>query len=120
MIALCIGSTVIVRYSAKLLMSSLLIFSLVLYLTFGGLHLLHSMGQTHLHFLQSIQMLNKLFLCFWCSALDEYMVVARVILIDGAVLTDETAASEAVDLHWFFVLCTHLKCGGSSFTICSV
>ncbi len=37
------------------------------------------------------------------------MVVARVILIDGAVLTNETAASEDVDLHWLFVLCTHFE-----------
>ncbi len=36
------------------------------------------------------------------------MVVAKVIL-DGAVPTDETAASEAVDLHWLVVFLTHLK-----------
>ncbi len=45
LIALCIGSTVIARFSANELFIKDII-SLGLYLTFGGLHLLHSMGQT--------------------------------------------------------------------------
>ncbi len=53
LIALCIGSTVIARYSANELFIKDII-SLGLYLTFGGLHLLHNMGQTHLKPLSSV------------------------------------------------------------------
>ncbi len=66
------------------------------------------MGQTHIHFLKRIQVLNQLFFRFRSRFLDEFMVVAKVIL-DDAVPTDETAASEAVDLHWLVVCRTHLK-----------
>ncbi len=52
-------------------------------------------------------MLNQLFFYFRCCSLDEFMFVARVIFGD-AISTDETAASEAVDLYWLVVYLTHL------------